>query len=317
MKIHVIEPLAVPAESMEQFKKEFAGRGHEVVSFPDRNEDPAEIIKRCEGAEVVVIGNLPFPEEVVSALTDLKMLAVAFTGVDHVAVNKCREKDIRICNASGYSTINVAELAVGMMLDLLRNITKLDPITRNGGTKDGYVGFDLAGKTVGIVGTGVIGTRVAKILQGFDVKLLGYDVTQKDEIKKYGVEYTDLDTLLQKSDIVTLHCPLNDSTRGLINSAKIALMKKSAYLVNCARGPVVKTADLAEALKNRTIAGAALDVFDVEPPLPLDTPFLSIENTIVTPHIAFASREAFLRRLDIVKNNINSWLDGSPENIIV
>ena len=316
MKIHVIEPLAVPAESMEQFKKEFAGRGCEVVSFPDRNTDPAEIIKRCQGADVVVIGNLPFPEEVVSALNDLKMLAVAFTGVDHVAVNKCREKNICVCNASGYSTINVAELAVGMMIDLLRNITKLDPITRKGGTKDGYVGFDLAGKTVGIVGTGVIGTRVAKILQGFDVKILGYDVTQKDEAKKYGVEYTDLDTLLKESDIVTLHCPLNDSTRGLIDSSKIGLMKKSAYLVNCARGPVVKTADLAAALKNKTIAGAALDVFDVEPPLPQDTPFLSIDNTIVTPHIAFASKEAFLRRLDIVKDNISSWIDGSPKNVI-
>ncbi len=316
MKIHVIEPLAVPAESMEQFKKDFAAAGHEVISFPDRNENPAEIIKRCQGADVVVIGNLPFPKEVVEASAGLKLLAVAFTGVDHVAIDKCKEKGIRVCNASGYSTINVAELAVGMMIDLLRNITKLDPITRKGGTKDGLVGFDLAGKTIGIVGTGIIGTRVAKILQGFDVKILGYDVAQKDEAKGYGLTYVDLDTLLKESDIVTLHCPLNDSTRGLIDTAKLSLMKKSAYLVNCARGPIVKTADLAKVLENKAIAGAALDVFDVEPPLPLDIPFLKLDNVIVTPHIAFASKEAFLRRLEIVKDNITAWQNGSPKNVV-
>ncbi len=312
MKIHIIEPLAVSEQAVNQFKDNFTTQGHEVIVYDNRNEHPEETIKRCSGADIVVIANLPFPRAVIDALPDLKMLAVAFTGTDHIAMETCREKNIAVRNASGYSSINVAELTVGLMIDLLRNITKLDPLTRRGGTRKGLTGFDLAGKTVGIVGTGEIGLRVAKILSGFDVHLLAYSRTEKKEALDYGITYTGLDTLLKESDIVTLHLPLSAHTRGMIDADKIGLMKKSSYIVNCARGPIIASKDLAEALKERRIAGAALDVFDTEPPLPPENPFLTLENVILTPHIAYATEEAFTRRLEIVKTNIEAFIKGKP-----
>ena len=160
-------------------KQLFYGEGHTVKFYDTRNEDPKVIIERSSGADVVVIGNLPFPEECVQALPGLKMLAVAFTGVDHVSVEACRKQGVTVCNASGYSTINVAELTIGLMLDVLRNVTHLDPITRSGGTKDGYVGFDLSDKRIGIIGLGEIGLKVAKILKAFGCSILGYNKDRK------------------------------------------------------------------------------------------------------------------------------------------
>jgi len=316
MNIHVIEPLGVSETAMIQFQSRFTTMGHSVTVYQDRTEDANNIIKRCSGADIAVIANIPFPEVVVNALPGLKMLAVAFTGTDHIAIDACKKNGITVCNASGYSSISVAELTVGFIIDLMRNITKLDPTTRIGGTRSAFHGFDIAGKTIGIVGTGDIGLRVAKILSSFDVKLLAYSRSEKEEAHNYGVQYTSLDTLLKESDIITLHVPLSGETRGLIDSGKINLMKKSACIVNCARGPVIRSEDLAVALREKRIAGAALDVFDTEPPLPSDNPFLSLDNVILTPHIAFATEEAFVRRLNIIENNINAFLEGKPVHVI-
>ncbi len=316
MKIDILEPLSVSKQEMDQFKRTFTSRGHEVITYNERNEKPDEIIKRCSGADIAVIANLPFPREVITALPDLKMIAVAFTGTDHIDRETCRKRNIIVSNASGYSSINVAELTVGLMIDLLRNITKLDPVTRRGGTRTGFNGFDLAGKTVGIIGTGEIGLRVAKNLSGFDVNLLAWSRTERKEARKYGITYTDLDTLLKESDIVTLHIPLTEKTKGLINADKIKIMKQSACIINCARGPVIRSKDLAEALQEKRIAGAALDVFDTEPPLPRNNPFLSLDNVVLTPHIAYATEEAFSRRLRIVEKNIEAFIAGNPVNVV-
>lgn len=315
MKIHVIEPLAISEDKMSDMRQKLGNAGHEIKFFGDRNPEPKESLHRSEGADVVVIGNLPFPAEVVNALPDLKMLAVAFTGLDHVAMDACREKNITVCNASGYSTINVAELTIGLMIDLSRNISRLDPVTRNGGTRDGMVGFDMAGKTIGLIGLGAIGQYVAKLLKGFDCRILGLD-RGKPMPKELGIELVDMDTLLKESDIVSLHCPLNDSTRGLIGKKEFDLMKDSAFLINCARGPVVDDKAMIDALKNGEIAGAGLDVFAIEPPLNIKSvPVLELDNVIVTPHVAFATKEAFVRRADIVVDNILSWAAGKPRNI--
>ena len=317
MNIHVIEPLGVSDAVMKQFQSRFTSRGHSVSIYQDRTEDTNEIIKRCSGADIVVIANLPFPDTVVNALSGLKMLAVAFTGTDHIALDACRENGIAVCNASGYSSISVAELTVGFIIDLMRNITKLDPVTRQGGTRTGFQGFDIAGKTIGIIGTGDIGLRVAKLLSSFDVKLIAYSRSEKDEARNYGVTYTDLDTLLHESDIITLHVPLTSETKGMIDFEKINCMKKSAFIVNCARGPVIRSEDLAAALREKRIAGAALDVFDTEPPLPADNPFLALDNVILAPHIAFATEEAFIRRLEIMEINITAFIEGAPVNVVV
>ena len=315
MKIHVIEPLAVSEDKMNEMRQQLRAAGHEIQFFGDRNPEPEESIRRSKGADIVVIGNLPFPAEVIKELPKLKMLAVAFTGLDHVAMDACREKNITVCNASGYSTINVAELTIGMMIDLSRNISRLDPLTRKGGTKDGMIGFDMAGKTVGLIGLGAIGQYVAKLLKGFDCHVLGLD-RGKPLPEELGIKLVDSETLLKESDFVSLHCPLNDSTRGLIGKKEFALMKNSAYLINCSRGPVVDDAAMIDALKSSKIAGAALDVFAIEPPLnSKSVPVLELDNVIVTPHIAFATKEAFVRRADIVVDNILSWAAGNPKNV--
>jgi len=315
VKVHIIESLAVSQEKMDAMKAELNAGGHEVVFYNDRNTDVKEIIRRSSGADVVVIGNLPFPAEAVHALPDLKLLAVAFTGLDHVAMDACRERGVTVCNASGYSTINVAELTIGLIIDVLRNMTRLDPVTRNGGTKDGLVGFDLCGKTVGIIGLGAIGQYVARLLSAFNCRILGLD-RGKSLPSDLKVELTDMETLLKQSDIVTLHCPLNENTRGLIGAGELALMKETACLINCARGPVVDSTALVEALKNGRIAGAGLDVFSIEPPLNKETePVIELTNVVVTPHIAFATKEAFVRRADIVVDNILSWASGNPKNV--
>lgn len=317
MRIHVIEPLAISQDKIGEMESLFKGKDHDICFFTDRNEDPTEIIRRSEKADIVVFGNLPFPEECINALPRLKMIAVAFTGVDHVAVEACRKKGIRVCNASGYSTINVAELTVGLMIDVLRNMSRLDGITRRGGTKEGFVGFDLAGKTVGIIGTGVIGKRVARLLQAFDCTILGYNRGNTPAENTLGIKYVSKDELLKNSDIVTLHCPLNDSTRDSIGEREFSLMKNSAYIINCARGPVINTSAMVKALKQGEISGAGIDVFDTEPPLSEDHEILKLENVVVTPHIAFATMEAFIRRADIVSDNILSWIYGKEKSIIV
>ncbi len=315
MKIHIIEPLAVDSQKIEAMEKQLTAEGHRVVFSETRNIETEETIRRAKGADIVVIANQPFPAEAVNALPELKMLCVAFTGLDHVAMDACREKKITVCNASGYSNINVAELAIGLIIDVLRNITKLDPITREGGTKEGYVGTDLCGKTVGVIGLGAIGSRVARLLNAFGCRVVAVD-RGKPAPEGVDIEFCDMKTLLKESDIVTLHCPLNDSTRGLIGEKELSLMKESAYLINCARGPVVDDAALIEALREKTIAGAGLDVFAMEPPLNRDTvPALELDNVVVSPHIAFATKEAFVRRADIVVDNILSWCAGSPKNV--
>ena len=316
MKIHVIEPLALNEAKINQIQKQLQDKGHEILFFEERNTDPEEIIRRSAGADIVVIANLPFPAQCVNSLPDLKMLAVAFTGVDHVDLDACRNNKITVCNASGYSIVNVAELTIGLIIDSLRNISKLDPVTRAGGTKVGLIGNDLAGKTVGIIGMGAIGQRVARILHAFDCSILAVRREKTPLEQELSIKYVDMDTLLQESDIVTLHCPLNDSTKHMIGKRELGLMKNNSILINTARGPVVDSEALVKALKAGKISGAGIDVFDKEPPLSPDLPILTQKNTVVTPHIAFATHEAFVRRADIVVDNILSWVEGNPKNII-
>ena len=241
---------------------------------------------------------------------------MAFTGVDHIDVDFCKEKGICVCNAAGYSTNAVAELAFGLAISVLRNIPACDAVCRKEGTKAGLVGGELFGKTFGIVGTGAIGGKVAKIAQAFGCKVVAYSRTVKPEMQGLGIEYMSLEDVLKVSDIVSLHVPLNDKTKGLIGEKEIALMKKNAILLNTARGPVVDSEALANALNEERIAGAGIDVFEMEPPVPADHPLMHSKHTVVTPHVAFASHEALFTRAQIVSENILKWEDGTPQNVI-
>lgn len=305
MRIAVMEPLGVEQEKFMQIAREAVGDDVEIVCYDTRTTDVEELGRRGRDADIIAIGNLPFPREVLEKCENVKMLAVAFTGLDHVDLKYCGERGIKVQNCAGYATTAVAELTFGLLLDLCRNIGKCDTAARNGGTKAGLIGFELEGRTMGIVGTGAIGARVAKLAAAFGMDVIAYSRTPG---KVAGVRYVSLEELLAQADVVSLHVPLTDETRGMIGAEELALMKKTAVLVNTARGPVVDTKALADALNSGRIAGAAIDVFDKEPPLDADEPLINAKNTVVTPHVAFATDESMIKRAEIEFRNIAEFI---------
>lgn len=315
MKIVLLESLGVSEETLATCAKPLTDAGHTFVAYP-KDTDPQVQIERAKDADILMIANMPLSGEVIRACKNLKFIDVAFTGVDHVDLDAAKEMGVKVSNAAGYSTQAVAEIALCMMLSLLRNIPQVEQRCRQGQTKDGLVGCELRGKTVGIVGAGAIGCRTAELCHAFGCKVLGYKrhVTGKEPSF---IEFVSLDELLQKSDIVSLHCPINEESKHLINAQSIAKMKQGAYLINTARGPVVDSQALADALNSGYLAGAGIDVFEKEPPLSTDHPLLHSKNTIVTPHVAFASAESMIARAQIVFDNIQSYLDGNQKNIIL
>ena len=219
-------------------------------------------------------------------------------------------------NASGSAHDSVAELTVCMALALLRNLPQVEQRCRTGGTKDGLVGQELRGKTVGLVGTGAIGSRVAQLFSAFGCRIIASgDHSHKPDTDL--ITYLPMTEVLAQADILSLHCPLNDSTRGLIGAEAIARMKPGALLLNAARGPVVDTAALAAALQEGRLGGAGIDVFETEPPLPVDHPLLHTPNTIVTPHVAFATAQSMEKRAEIVFHSLDRWLAGEQINKIL
>ena len=308
MNIVCVEPLGISQEHFENLKKEFASQGHTFQYYLDRKEDTPTLTERMKEADIAVISNIKLPADVLQQCTHLQYLSVAFTGLDHIDLAYCKSHNIAVQNAAGYSTTAVSELAVGMMLDLLRQITHFDGTIREGKGRGMFLGRELRGKTVGVVGTGAIGTATIRLLLAFGCRVLAYNRSEHADVVKLGIRYTDLDTLMRESDIVTLHVPMTDETYHLINRERLAMMKANAILVNTARGNVVDIPALAEALTAGTIAGAAIDVYEQEPPLPLDHPLLKAPNCICLPHIGYASREAFDIRADIVFDHVRNYL---------
>ena len=314
MKIAIMESLGISVQELASCMAPFEQEGHTFNVF-EKTTDVDTLIAQAKDAEVMILANMPMPAAVLENCPNLKFVDIAFTGVDHVAMDVVRSKNIVASNASGYSNEAVAELGVGMVIGLLRNIPQTAERCRAGQTKDGLVGCELKGKTVGIIGLGKIGKRSAELYHAFGCEILASSRTVHEDYPDY-IRQVSKQELLEKSDVVILHCPLNDSTRGMIDKTALESMKSTAVLVNLARGPVVKTQDLADALNNGVIAGAAIDVFDKEPPLDLDEPLLHAKNIIVTPHIAFASKESMSLRAQIVFENLRCWLDGNPVNVV-
>lgn len=299
MKIVFLEPLGLTVEAIDKACDNLKKQGHEVVIYPDRK--PEMNIERAAGADVVVESNMPLRKDFLDACPNLKMLSIAFTGLDHIDMDECKRRGITVMNAAGYSTEAVAEETICMMIGLYRHVIENDRITRSCKGPSMAPGREIAGKTVGIIGMGAIGQRTAALAQAFGCKVIAWNRTPK---QVQGVTFVDKETLLKESDIVALHIALNNETRNFLTAKDFKMMKSSAIIVNAARGPVVNTNDLAEALKNGTIAGAALDVYDGEPPLSNDNPILTAPNTLLLPHIGFSTEEAFKERLKIVVNNI-------------
>lgn len=308
MNIVCVEPLGISRDRFENLKAHYAAMGHTFSYYMDRREETAALAERMAEADIAVISNIKLPASVMEQCPHLRYLSVAFTGLDHIDLEYCHTHGIKVQNAAGYSTTAVSELAVGMMLDLLRNIISLNEMIRQGGSRGTFLGRELHGKTVGIVGTGAIGTATARLLIAFGAKVIAWSRTRRAEVEAMGVTYVDFDDLLRESDIVSLHVPLNDATRGIIGERELALMKPTALLVNTARGPVCDIAAVGKALVDCRIAGAAFDVFEKEPPLPLDHLLLSTNRCLVTPHVAYATEESFAARADIVFGHVDEYL---------
>lgn len=315
MKIVMLEPLGVSEALIREKIQPVTAAGHEFVFCGEKLTD-AQKLEAAKDADIFIIANSPLTADVINAAPNLKLISVGFTGVDHVDMGLCAEKGITVCNSQGYATDSTAELAVGLMLACLRNIVPYDDVVRDGGTLAGYTHNTLKGKTVGIIGTGAIGTRVAAITKAFGCKIIGYSRSQRPEALSLGLEYKDIDRVFAESDIVTLHAPLTAETKGLASKQHIDSMKETAILINCSRGPLVDSQALADALNEGRIAKAGIDVFETEPPIAGDHPLLNAKNVILTPHVGYYSEESLAARADIVCENIAAWLAGKPVNVM-
>ena len=274
MNIAVIEPIGLADDQIR------AGLpGQELRIFDSRSWNDEELISRCQGAQILALTNRPLSAAVIEALPQLRHIVVAFAGTDHIAV-EATARGIDIVNAMGYANTAVSELVIGLMISLARQIPAHNTDIRRGGTAT--IGSELRGKTLGVVGAGQIGSAVQRLATPFGMALLTYS--------RHGS--LSLEELFARSDFISLHLPLVASTRGLVGADLLARMKPTAFLINCARGPVVDSAALHRALLGGQLAGAAVDVFDQEPPLPPDLPLLALPNVIATPHIGYNTAEA-------------------------
>lgn len=314
MKIVFAEPIGMSNNKKIEFADEMQQKGHNVVYYDKPNVDQDELHARIADSDILVLSNQPISSATILKLEKLKMISVAFTGVDHLPMEQCKQKNITVCNAAGYSTSAVAELTISMAISLIRKVVELDSSTRIGRTREGFLGGELHGKTFGIVGLGAIGEKVAQFANAFGCNVIAYTRTPK-EVE--GVTLVDLEELFSAADIVSLHIPATTKTIGIVNSGLISKMKKNTVLINTARGTLVDYSALANSIRNGLIAGAAVDVYENEPPIEKDHPLLNVPNTILLPHIGYATTEAIDRRTEIVLENIRCWLKNKPQNVVV
>lgn len=305
MKIVSVEPIGISENRAQEIAAELAKDNHEFICYRDRKEDAATLIERMKDAEVVIVSNIKIGADILSQCPKLKMLDVAFTGLDHIALDYCQAHNIEVKNASGYATEGVAELAIGLMLDVYRHITALDADIRQGGTRNNFLGKELRGKRVGIVGTGAIGIRTALLLQCFGCEVVAWSRSQKADILAHNIPYVTLEELLSTCDIISLHVPLTKETHHLISRELLEKCKPTTVIINTARGNVVDIDALADLLKAGKLGGAGIDVYEKEPPLAENHPLFSAPNCVLVPHVGYATREAFDDRIDIVLGNLN------------
>lgn len=310
MTISLLEPLGIHKELLESFAKEMQGAGHRFTAHDTKASSVEELIQRSQGQEIIMIANTPYPREVIAANPQIKMIAVAFTGVDHVDLAACKEAGIVVTNCAGYSDQAVAEHVLGLTLAHLRKIVAGDRATRSGKGSAGLMGSEIAGKTVGIIGYGRIGSQAARLFAAFGARVLAWSRTEKRDST---VTFTSLEELLRESDIVSLHLPSTKETHHLMGREELSLLKEGALFINCARGPIVDTEALAALLAEGRIS-ASLDVFDSEPPLATEYPLLTTPNTLLTPHVAYLTEEAMVRRAVIEFENVRSFLTGNVQN---
>ncbi len=283
-----------------------------------------QIIERAQGAPVVLTNKVPLSADTIAKLPELQYIGVLATGVNVVDLDAAKRRGVVVTNVPGYSTDSVAQFVFALLLELVCHTAShgqavhagqwvhcpdfsftVSPIT------------ELAGKTLGVVGMGAIGRRVAMIGHAMGMRIAAAHQSSMAKVKLHGIDvrWLPLDELVAQADVVTLHCPLNEQTRHLINAARLAKMKPTAILINTGRGPLIDEAALAQALAQGRIAAAGLDVLSTEPPAP-DNPLLTAPRCLITPHIAWASVESRRRLMGLVAGNIKAFLDGKPVNVV-
>jgi len=283
------------------------------------NSTNEELIERIQGARVVVTKELPVNAELLSQFPDtVKLIVEAGTGYNNIDLNAAKERGITVCNIPAYSTERVAHTVIMMILNFASTMQKqigmLAKGDRSNFTKYLQVSHtEVNGKTLGVVGAGHIGMEVIKVAKALGMNVLVHTRTPKADGD--GIRYVSLDELLENSDYITLHCPLNEQTKYMINKEAISKMKTSAVIVNTGRGPLINEADLCEALAAKRIAGAGLDVQEVEPPAE-DSPLYTLDNVIITPHMGWKGLETRQRLVGIIRDNVQAFFKGEPINVV-
>ena len=288
-----------------------------MVRVYDRTRDE-EIEERIGDCEIVITNKTPITRELLEIKPGIKYVGVLATGYNVVDIEAARDHGVVVTNIPDYGTQAVAQFVFALLLELCNRVAHHDRRVKEGAwnaAKDfcfwDFPLMELTGKSIGIIGYGKIGQAAARIAQSFGMKVLVYDPSPSKDLDK--VEYVDLDTLYEQSDVISLHCPLTEGTKGMVNSETIARMKEGVKIINTSRGPLIDEEALAEALNRGWVSGAALDVLSVEP-AQMDNPLLTAKNCIITPHIAWAPREARERLLDTAVDNLKGFLAGKIIN---
>ncbi len=280
-----------------------------------------QVLERSKDAEVLLVNKVVLSREIMDQLPRLKFICVLATGYDVVDIHAAREKGIAVSNVPTYGTQSVAQMVMAHVLNLTQHVAYHAETVREGrwSRSDDWCYWDfplieLHGLTMGVVGYGRIGRNSASLAKAFGMKVLAYDEFVRDSGDP-AVEMVDFRTLLQRSDVVTFHTPLTPDTEGMLNAETLKLMKKTAFVINTSRGPVIDSKALADALNNDELAGAGLDVLDVEPP-PADHPLLTAKNCYVTPHISWATRSARARLMQTAVDNVAGYIKGELQNVV-
>ena len=294
---------------------------HGELTVHDRTA-PEQIMERLAGAEIVFTNKTPLTREHFASNPQIRFVGVLATGYNVVDIAAAKERKIPVCNIPTYGTMAVAQFAAALMLELCHRVGRHADSVKTGDWSRGsdfcyWLNplIELDGKTLGVVGFGRIGQAFGKIAQAFGMNILAVDEYPNKSLESDTLRYTTLDDLYANADVISLHCPLFDNNKGMINQAAIAKMKPGVLILNTSRGPLINEADLAEALKSGRVAGAGVDVLSCEPPK-LDNPLLSAPNCIVTPHIAWATKEARSRLMNIAVDNLAAFIKGKAQNVV-
>jgi glycerate dehydrogenase len=280
-----------------------------------------KVVERIGDAEIIFINKVKITREILEQ-TNVKYIGVLATGFNVIDIEAAKEKGILVSNIPTYGTASVAQMVFALLLEICHHVGAHDAAVKSGEWTNktdfcfwNYPLIELAGKTMGIIGYGRIGQTTGVIAQAFGMKVLAYNRHPDKSLESETLRFVELDELFSESDVISLHCPLLDSTKGIISKSSIARMKDGVIIINTSRGPLIVEADLAEALNSGKVYAAGVDVVSVEP-IEADNPLLKAKNIFITPHIAWAPIESRKRLMNIAVENLRSYIDGNPENIV-